>query len=165
MLEFLRESVKNMQVGFVVKDLEQTMRGYYERFGIGQWHVYTYGPAVLKRMTRFGRACSYTMRLGLNTVCGTRRELIQQVEGDTVYREFIEGHGYGMHHLGVYVDDIDSAIAQAADAGFHVTMDGAGFGLDGDGYYAYLDTDPLLGTTYELIQRPLRRREPEAVFP
>jgi hypothetical protein len=44
-------------------------------------------------------------------------------------------------------------------------MEGAGFGLDGDGHFAYLDTEELLGITYELIQRPLRRYEPEAVYP
>jgi hypothetical protein len=37
--------------------------------------------------------------------------------------------------------------------------------LDGDGYFAYLDTDDAFSTTYEIIQRPLRRHEPEAVFP
>jgi hypothetical protein len=44
-------------------------------------------------------------------------------------------------------------------------MDGAGFGLDGDGYYAYLDTEELVGTTIELIQRPRRRRPPEKIYP
>jgi hypothetical protein len=37
--------------------------------------------------------------------------------------------------------------------------------LSGDGYFVYLNTDRLFGTTYELIERPKRRHEPEAVFP
>jgi hypothetical protein len=44
-------------------------------------------------------------------------------------------------------------------------MDGSGFGLDGDGHYAYLDTEDALGVTLELIDRPERRFEPEAVYP
>ncbi len=36
-------------------------------------------------------------------------------------------------------------------------MDGAGFGPDGDGHYAYLDTEDLISTTLELIERPKRR--------
>jgi methylmalonyl-CoA/ethylmalonyl-CoA epimerase len=44
-------------------------------------------------------------------------------------------------------------------------MDGAGFGLDGDGHYAYLDTEAMLGVTLELIQRPMRRRPPEKIYP
>jgi hypothetical protein len=44
-------------------------------------------------------------------------------------------------------------------------MEGGGHGLDGDGFYAYLDTEESLGTTYELIERPARRRKPELVLP
>ena len=46
-----------------------------------------------------------------------------------------------------------------------MTMDGSGFGLDGDGHYAYLDTEDRLGVTLELIERPKRRHQPEAVYP
>jgi hypothetical protein len=94
-----------------------------------------------------------------------RIELIEPLEGDTVYREFVEKHGYGVHHLGVLTDNMQEAIAQAAQAGLAMTQDGAGFGPDGDGHYAYLDTEPVLGTTIELIERPQRRQPPEKVYP
>jgi hypothetical protein len=44
-------------------------------------------------------------------------------------------------------------------------MSGAGFGLDGDGAYAYLDTEDDLGTTFELVERPKRRVTPERIYP
>jgi methylmalonyl-CoA/ethylmalonyl-CoA epimerase len=44
-------------------------------------------------------------------------------------------------------------------------MEGGGYGLDGDGHFAFLDTEGLVGTMLELIQRPKRRREPHRVFP
>jgi hypothetical protein len=90
---------------------------------------------------------------------------MEQVEGDTIHAEFIEKHGYGLHHMAVLVDDIESAIAQAEAAGLAVTQDGAGYGLDGDGGYAYLDTEDKIGVTLELIELPKRRAEPERVYP
>jgi hypothetical protein len=42
-----------------------------------------------------------------------------------------------------------------------MTMDGSGFGKDGDGHYAYLDTEKMLGVTLELIERPKNRLQPE----
>jgi catechol 2,3-dioxygenase-like lactoylglutathione lyase family enzyme len=156
---------KPFQCGFVVKDLDACVRVYYERFGVGGWQIYTYGPAILNRMIYRGKDTVYSSRIGLNNISGTRIELIQPLEGRTVYTDFIEKHGYGLHHLGIYVDDIRAAITEAEAAGIAVTMEGGGHGLDGDGYFAYLDTEDTLGTTYELIQRPLRRREPEAVYP
>jgi catechol 2,3-dioxygenase-like lactoylglutathione lyase family enzyme len=94
-----------------------------------------------------------------------RIELIQPLSGETVYSDFIEEHGYGVHHFGLLVDDMESALDLAAKAGYEMIMDGSGFGLDGDGHYAYLDTEDALGVTLELIDRPERRFEPEAVYP
>ena len=57
------------------------------------------------------------------------------------------------------------ALGEAEAAGYRVTMHGGGFGPDGDGHYAYLDTEDGLGTTIELIQRPKRRAAPEKIYP
>jgi methylmalonyl-CoA/ethylmalonyl-CoA epimerase len=162
-LSFLDRKVD--QIGYVVESVDETVRNYHERFGIGDWKIYTYGPPLLRYMTRHGAPSSYSARIALSYFGESRIELIQNLEGDTVYSEFIQRHGYGVHHLGIYVPDIQAALHEAREAGIEVTMEGAGFGLDGDGHFAYLDTDSLFGTTYELIQRPLRRREPEAVYP
>ncbi|MCL1812259.1 MAG: VOC family protein [Treponema sp.] len=163
MLSFLATD-KPFQVGFLVEDLEVCIRSYNERFGISGWQVYTYGPAILSRMIYRGENTSYSSRIGLNYIGSTRIELIQPLEGKTIFTEFIEKHGYGQHHLGIYVDNIKAAIAEAEAAGFKVIMEGGGHGLDGDGFYAYLDTEETLGTTYELIERPARRRTPEMVL-
>ena len=32
------------QIGYVVKDIDETVKRYYETFGIGDWKIYTYGP-------------------------------------------------------------------------------------------------------------------------
>jgi hypothetical protein len=162
-LDFLNDGVA--QIALVVKDLDASVRQYYHRFGIGPWHFYTYAKPLVSRMTRNGEPTSYKMRIALSYLGPMRIELIEQVEGDTVYQEFIDRHGYGVHHMGILVDDMETALQNAAEAGFGMTMDGAGFGLDGDGHYAYLDTECSLGTTIELIERPKRRREPEKIYP
>jgi hypothetical protein len=153
------------QIAYVVEDLERTVQSYYELFGIGPWHFYTYGYPLVPVMKRYGKPADYAMRVALGNCSSMRIELIQNMYGDTVYREFIEKHGYGIQHLGVLVTDMEQALSQARQAGLTVTMEGAGFGLDGDGYYAYLDTEELLGTTFELIQRPARRHPPEKIYP
>jgi hypothetical protein len=162
-LPFLKDGIA--QIAFVVKDLDETVKNFYEWFGIGPWNFYTYRKPFVPSMTRNGEPAEYAMRLALSTVGELRIELIEQKEGDTVYQEFIDKHGYGIHHLGIAVDDIDEALGQAKEAGIAMTMDGSGFGLDGDGQYAYLDTEQLVGTTLELISRPKRRQDPEKIYP
>ncbi len=162
-LDFLDNGIA--QIAFVVKDLDETVRNYHEYFGIGPWHFYTYEKPLVKEMTRNGKPTDYRMRVALSYFGPTRIELIQQLEGDTVYEDFIRKHGFGVQHLGVLVDDMEAAIRKAEDAGFPMIMDGSGFGPDGDGHYAYLDTEELLGTTLELIQRPKGRKIPEKIYP
>ena len=153
------------QVALVVEDLDRTVEAYWRRFGIGPWHFYTYQKPLVPRMTRHGAPAEYAMRVALANVGPTRIELIEQKSGDTVYAEFIRAHGYGVQHLGLVVDDIQAAIREAEAAGYRVTMHGAGFGVDGDGAYAYLDTEADLGTTFELVERPMRRLTPEKIYP
>ncbi|MDC7227770.1 MAG: VOC family protein [Spirochaetales bacterium] len=162
-LSFLDSGIA--QIAYVVEDLDKVVENYYKKFGIGPWHFYTYEKPLVKNMTRNGKPASYRMRIALSYFGPTRIELIQHLDGDTVYSDFIKKHGYGVQHLGVLVDDMTSAIAEAEEAGLRVSMDGSGFGPDGDGHYAYLDTDDEFGTTIELIQRPKGRKKPEKIYP
>jgi catechol 2,3-dioxygenase-like lactoylglutathione lyase family enzyme len=153
------------QVAIVVPDLEKAVENYWKLFGIGDWHFYTYGKPLVKRMTYQGNPSEYKIRIALAYFGPMRIELIELVEGDTVYADFVREHGYGVHHLGVLVENMQEALAQAESAGLRMTMDGAGFGRDGDGHYAYLDTEEKLGITVELIERPQDRVPPEKVYP
>ena len=162
-LPFLKNGIA--QVGLVVKDLDRAVEAYWNLFGIGPWHFYTYGKPLVKRMTYHGQPTEYRMRVALSWLGPLRIELIEILDGDTVYDEFVRKHGYGVHHFGLLVEDMEDAIAQAKTAGLEMTMDGAGFGLDGDGHYAYLETEDLIGTTLELISRPARRMSPEKTYP
>jgi catechol 2,3-dioxygenase-like lactoylglutathione lyase family enzyme len=162
-LPFLQNGIA--QVAMVVKDLDRTVEHYWKVFGIGPWHFYTYGRPLVTKMSYYGKPADYKMRVALSYFGPMRVELIEPQEGETVYADFIKEHGYGIHHFGLLVEDMQTAIAQVEAAGFKVIMDGSGFGPDGDGHYAYLDTEGQLGITLELIERPKRRFPPEKIYP
>jgi methylmalonyl-CoA/ethylmalonyl-CoA epimerase len=153
------------QVAIIVEDLEQAVENYWKLFGIDDWHFYTYGKPLVKRMSYQGQPSEYKMRVALSYLGPMRIELIEMVEGDTVYADFVNEHGYGVHHFGVLVEDMSEAITQAESAGLRMIMDGAGFGSDDDGHYAYLETEDKIGVTIELIERPKGRMPPEKVYP
>lgn len=162
-LPFLKKGIA--QIALVVADLDKTVERFYAFFGVGPWDFYTYEKPLVKEMSRRGRPASYRMRIALANLGPMRIELIQQLSGDTVYQEFIEKHGYGVHHVGILVEDMSEALRAAESSGIKMTQDGSGFGLDGDGHYAYLDTESLIGTTVELIERPKGRMKPEKTYP
>lgn len=160
---FLQDGIA--QVALIVEDLDKAVENYWKLFGIGPWRFYTYGKPLVKRMSYHGEPSEYRMRIALSYVGPLRIELIEQVEGDTVYADFIRAHGYGVHHFGLLVEDMEAALAEAEAAGLAMTQDGAGFGLQGDGHYAYLDTEGAIGVTLELIEQPKERVPPEKVYP
>ncbi|GAP19892.1 VOC family protein [Leptolinea tardivitalis] len=162
-LPFLQNGVS--QVCILVPKLEPVVEMYYKLFGIGPWQFYTYKKPFVKNMTYMGKPANYASRIALSYFGPTRIELIEPLEGESVYADFIREHGYGVHHFGLLVDDMQAALKQAEEAGLPMTMDGSGFGLDGDGHYAYLDTEKYLGITLELIERPKGRVKPEKVYP
>lgn len=163
-LPFLEDSGV-AQVAIIVEDLDKTVGTYWEQFGIGPWHFYTYEKPLLKNMSYMGEPVEYSMRIALSYIGNLRIELIEPGDGPTIYRDFVKEKGYGVHHFGVLVKDMEGALAIARSRGYTMTQDGSGFGLDGDGHYAYLDTEEDLGVTIELIQRPKGRVEPEKIYP
>jgi len=162
-LHFLNNGVG--QVALVVKDLDQTVKMFHEVFGVGPWHFYTYEKPLVRKMTYYSQDADYGMRIALSYFGTSRIELIEVKHGNSVYQDFIDHHGYGIHHLGFRVDDMQSALKQAEEAGYRMIQDGSGFGLDGDGHYAYLDTEEDFGFMIELIETPKRRIPPEKIYP
>jgi len=162
-LPFLQNGIA--QVAIIVPDLDKAVENYWKLFGIGPWHFYTYEKPLVKKMSYHGQPADYQMRIALSYIGPLRIELIEQKAGESIYADFIREHGYGVHHFGILVDDMQAVLEQAKQAGLTMTMDGAGFGLQGDGHYAYLDTEDALGVTLEFIERPKGRVEPEKVFP
>lgn len=162
-LPFLSNGIA--QTAIIVPDLEAAVEAYWTRFGVGPWHFYTYARPLLHTLNYGGQPVDSVVRIALSYAGPSRLELIEVGEGPSIYADYVRDHGYGVQHLGVLVEDMESALDEARAAGFTVLMEGAGFGLHGDGHYAYLDTEALLGVCIELIQRPSDRHEPEKVYP
>ncbi len=162
-LPYLKQGIA--QLALVVPDLDAAVEQWWKLFGIGPWSFYTYGRPLAMKMSYHGEQVEYKMRLALTSLGPLRIELIEPGEGPTVYADFVREHGYGVHHFGVLVKDMPAAIREVEAAGLPMIMDGSGFGRNGDGHYAYLDTEALLGTTLELIERPKERLKPEKIYP
>ena len=153
------------QVAVVVRDLDASMKRYVEEFGIGPWSVYTFSPDWIRGMTFRGEEQGYIMRLALADVGGMMYELIEPVQGPNSYEEFLDEHGEGLHHLGYFVDDLDSAINDMESKGYRLLQSGRGIGTRGEGGYAYFETERALGCIVEAIEMPQEMPPPERTFP
>jgi 4-hydroxyphenylpyruvate dioxygenase-like putative hemolysin len=100
------------------------------------------------------------MRLAIAQVGALQVELIQPLEGPSIYKEFLAERGEGLHHLQSRVNDIAKPLAAFSEQGIGVLMSGK----FGEGEFYYLDTERLFGFTYEVVKRRTRPA-PEATYP
>ena len=152
------------QVGIVVPDLEAALERYERLWGGGPWRCFTYGPGRIPEAIYRGEPAEHSMTIAISGLA-PQIELIEPIDGPSLYHEFLERGGRGLHHLGFWVDSVADAVHQMEDAGYACIQAGFGYGLDGDGGYAYFDTEADFEVILEAIEVPKRRREPDFTWP
>jgi methylmalonyl-CoA/ethylmalonyl-CoA epimerase len=152
------------QVGIVVRDLNGALERYAGLWGLTPWRLWTYGPDTVPDLGLRGEPASYEMNIALWGE-NPQIELIEPVRGPSIYEEWLEQQGEGLHHIGIYVPDLGAGLAEMARAGHEPIQWGRGYGLKGDGGYAYFDTRELFGIFTELIEVPEVRIPPRRTYP
>ena len=152
------------QIAFVVGDVISGVESW-TTLGVGPWNVWTFDERMLRRSSYRGQSGTFAARVALCSIGPLTYELIEPLRGPSIWEEFIDRGSARPHHLGYYVDDIDTEIARMAALGYPLLQSGRGFGVDGDGAYAYFDSEAGLGCIVEAIMRPRQMPEPEYRFP
>jgi len=131
------------QVALVVKDMEKSMREYTETMGWGPWKIYEYkAPRLHDNIVRGSRA-EFTWIGAEAPVGSTYVELLQPLEGPSIFRQFMDQHGEGLHHTGYWAKTMEEAeqIKQMfAARGVPVLMSAW---ID-QVYFYYLDSSPMI---------------------
>lgn len=152
------------QVCVIVGNLQAAMKRYWETMGIGPWKVRTSSSPPYRSLYH-GRPHHYVARLAMAQAGSVVVELVQPLEGESIYHDFLAQRGENVHHFGIYVPDLDEALAPFLAMGLPILQSAEGTGLKGDGRFAYLGTEAILGTVLELIQAPSDRAAPEQIYP
>jgi hypothetical protein len=152
------------QIAVVVVDLEVALERYSRLLGAGPWRCYTFSAAMHTFCEYRGGRTDFSARLALNDQ-SPQLELIEPRAGASIHQDWLHERGEGVHHVGVIVDSVADAISQMARAGCPVIQAGSGFGVAGDGAYAYFDTQDDLGLIVEAVEPPERMPAAELVWP
>jgi methylmalonyl-CoA/ethylmalonyl-CoA epimerase len=152
------------QLAAIVHDLDGAVRRWSAHLGIGPWTGYRLGPPRLKDMRYHGRDVEFSFRHAFAWQGELQFELIEPLGGPSIFSDHLEAHGEGLHHVGTFVPDHAAAVAAARAEGFDLIQSAQGYGVEGDGAFAYLQR-PDVPMIVELIQAPRVRIEPEFVYP
>jgi methylmalonyl-CoA/ethylmalonyl-CoA epimerase len=90
------------QVSIIVRDIEKSMDLMWKTFGMGPWTYFFIDPSMNDEMFYYGKPAKFSMKVALLKAGSFELELIQPVDGDSTYRDFLRDKGEGVHHLGHY---------------------------------------------------------------
>ena len=134
------------QIGLVVRDARKAVAFYGDVLNVAPFKVFE--PEYSDRTYR-GNPGNFRMRIALAMLGTVQLELIEPLEGESIYDEFMEKSGEGLHHLGFDIDRFDDRIAAMEKIGIEVLQSGRRPGVA----FAYMDTEPFAGFIIELIER------------
>jgi catechol 2,3-dioxygenase-like lactoylglutathione lyase family enzyme len=125
------------QIAWVTADIAATEQFLSRAFGAGSWTRMDDIHFPPSDCTLRGEPADFVIHVSITYVGDLQLEVIQPVRGASIYAEFLEAHGPGLHHLCFEVEDMGAALAAAAELGAGVHQAGSMMGGAMD--FAYVD--------------------------
>jgi hypothetical protein len=138
--------VEIIQVGILVRDVEETARKLEKLIGIGPFQIL---EPEYRDLTLHGKPGRFKIRIGLANAGPIQIELMQPLSGETIYDEYARRKGHGLHHLAIRAENMDQSITDMKARGFKVIQSGNRPGVK----WAYLDTEEQTGVIFELVEK------------
>lgn len=133
-------------VCMVVRNLEKAMEQLRSLWNIGPFRfIDSDHPEGIVH----GKRTHYKGKLAFAQAGPIEIELIEPTEGESIWWEFLRTKGEGVHHLGVFVPDLDKELASYKEKGIRVLQSGE----TKDIKLAYMDTEAVAGVVVELLQK------------
>ncbi len=138
------------QIGLIVRDIEASIKRFRAVFGFPETPVVTTAGYERGKTTFHGEPSDATAKLAFFNAGQIQIELIEPDEKPSVWREFLEQHGEGVHHIAFRVNDTHAAMERLASHGIGEAQQG--LYSDASGMYTYVDSAPTLGVMLELLE-------------
>ena len=137
-----------VQIGLIVRDIEETSRAYADVFGlkVPQWILTDPEPEANTRYR--GEPTEARAKLAFLDMGSLQLELIEPVGGPSTWQEFLDAHGEGVHHIAFNVEGMSDRVAYLEGKGIPLVQRGDYTG----GRYAYVDGLAQLKVVLELLE-------------
>ena len=130
-----------VQIAWVTHGLDATEKALTTLLGARKWIRMLgvhFGPDAC---TYRGKPADFVADISLSYAGETQLELIAPVQGQSIYTEFLEHAGAGLHHICVEAadtDDFDAALADAQRHGATIVQQGV---MPGGMRFAYVSAE------------------------
>ncbi|GAB2536850.1 VOC family protein [Gracilibacillus alcaliphilus] len=136
------------QIAIIVKDIETTSQAYADFFGVAKPEANWTDTIDVAQTTYRGEPSQARARLAFFDMGSVQLELIEPDEHPSTWREFLDEHGEGVHHIAFEVNGMKETLQTLDSNGFKLIQKGEYTG----GRYAYVDTEDQLKVLLELLE-------------
>lgn len=137
--------------GLIVADFAPAMDSWHKNLGIS-FSVFE----VNQTNSRFSSSGpAFKLRFGFGMMGAAAIELIQPLEGETIYSQYLRERGPGFHHLGFLVTDLAASKQQLESDGCSLVMEGSIDELGAMAYYRAQDGHCIIEPLQLSLDLPL----------
>lgn len=140
---------KVLQIGLVVNSVDKTIKKYSDKYGIGPWKIWEYDKNTVENMTIRGKKIDYAMRIASTNIWNVEWEIIEPKDKKSVYAEFLDKYGEGIHHLALETENFNKTIEHLKNKGINIEQSGNWYGQH---EFVYLNTFKDLKVIIELCK-------------
>ncbi len=154
------------QVGIVCKDVENTVSAFWNILGVGPWSIFECGSSEMSDLKYRGKPTSGRFKVAIAHMEPVGIELIEPLEGESIFTDRLEEIGEGLHHINIVAAGMDAKTIEKemAHQGFPSIQSGQ-FGADPGDYFSYFDMRLPLKTIVKAGDWPARAFEGAGRFP
>lgn len=142
---------KFSQVGFIVKDIEESKKHFAALFGCEVPPANPCGSPAAETQYMGQPAPKAQSKLAFfDLVPGVQLELIEPNEEPSTWRQYLNEKGEGIHHIAFNVENTEEAVKACEALGMKVVQ--KGYYDDRSGQYTYLDGGDIFKCVVELLE-------------
>lgn len=136
------------QIGILVHDIDAVSEAYVDFFGVDK-PTWNWTDTPDKAQTEFqGEPSPARAKLAFFDMDSLQLELIEPDDHPSTWRNHLNEHGEGPHHIAFVIEGMKEKIAIMESKGMKLQQKGEYTG----GRYAYIDTFPQLKVLVELLE-------------
>lgn len=143
------------QLGYIYKDVDTQAKIMEELFNMPKFTVL---PPNRQTVKYRGKDSEIVTKIAMTRMFGLQIELIQLIEGECVFKEFLDEGNEGLQHVSLFFDDHDAMepyLKYFESKGYEIVH----AGNIGIRYFYYFDTRDVLGFMFEIQASKSRRRK------